>query len=223
MTWRRTPRWIALGGAALAATAGYVNATGYLGTAHRGLTHVTGQVTQLGIDLVLHDVASTLHVGSLVVAFIFGAMLSGALIRSTELTDAEQERYGVVLFLEAVLLGVAAVTRAVDVGPSELLVAAAMGLQNAMATTYSGAIVRTTHMTGIATDLGITFGRALRGRPTDRARLKLLSSLLGAFVAGGILGAAVHGALGRLALAPPAVALAVAAIFWVWLARSRSR
>ena len=36
-----------------------------------------------------------------------------------------------------------------------------MGTQNGMVTTVSTSIVRTTHLTGIATDAGLVLGRAL--------------------------------------------------------------
>lgn len=219
MSWRRTPRWIAFGGASLAAMAGYVNAAGYLGIAHRGVSHVTGQVTHIGIDLVARDGASVAQAGALVVAFFFGATLSGALIRTAEVTPAIQQRYGIALLIEATLLGAGAAMLASDWGAPELLVAVAMGLQNAMASTYSGAIVRTTHVTGIATDLGILFGRFLRGERLEAGNAVLLSLLLGAFVTGSAAGAASFALLGRYTLLPPAITLAVVAVLWMGLAR----
>ena len=54
-----------------------------------------------------------------------------------------------------------------------LLASAACGLQNALATTYSGAIVRTTHVTGIFTDLGIMLGAIFRGQTLDYRKAKL--------------------------------------------------
>lgn len=77
-----------------------------------------------------------------------------------------------------------------------------MGLQNATVTKISGARIRTTHVTGMVTDLGIEIGKfcyetVIRLRPgeglaavaADRAKLALLGSLLGAFIAGGVVGA----------------------------------
>jgi uncharacterized membrane protein YoaK (UPF0700 family) len=43
----------------------------------------------------------------------------------------------------------------------------ACGLQNAMATGYSGAVIRTTHVTGIVTALGIAVGLAARRERVD--------------------------------------------------------
>ena len=54
-----------------------------------------------------------------------------------------------------------------------LLAAMACGLQNAMATTFSGAAIRTSHLSGMFTDLGIGIGHALRGLPLQKRRLLL--------------------------------------------------
>lgn len=221
MSWRRTPRWIALGGAALALTSGYVNATGYLGIAHRGVSHVTGQVTQLGIDLATADGISAARAATLVMAFFGGAALAGAMIPTAEVTDASQQRYGLALIVESLLLGAGATMLAWDVGKPEWVIAAAMGLQNAMASTYAGAIVRTTHVTGITTDLGILLGRFVRGAPVEAGRVQLLALLFAAFLTGGVLGGAAFTELGRFTLVPPAIALAIAALVWLGLARSQ--
>lgn len=50
-----------------------------------------------------------------------------------------------------------------------------------MITTYSGAIIRTTHMSGIITDLGIMIGALLKGTPFDRRKAKLLMFIIGGF------------------------------------------
>jgi uncharacterized membrane protein YoaK (UPF0700 family) len=64
----------------------------------------------------------------------------------------------------------------------------ACGLQNAMATTYSGALVRTSHVSGMFTDLGIMVGHALRGLPPGRRRLALCALVICFFFFGGVVG-----------------------------------
>jgi len=72
-----------------------------------------------------------------------------------------------------------------------------MGLQNALVTKLSYGEMRTTHVTGIVTDLGIELGKlfywnvAIHGDKVvaNRARLRLLSSLLAMFFLGGVAGA----------------------------------
>ncbi len=75
-----------------------------------------------------------------------------------------------------------------------------MGLQNATVTKISGARIRTTHVTGMVTDVGIELGKLVYWNrdPTrsdilrvraDRPKLRLLGLLLGSFFAGGVFGA----------------------------------
>jgi uncharacterized membrane protein YoaK (UPF0700 family) len=66
--------------------------------------------------------------------------------------------------------------------------ACATGLQNAMASAYSGAVVRTTHVSGMFTDLGIYLGHALRGLPINMKRLQLSFLVISGFLCGGIFG-----------------------------------
>jgi uncharacterized membrane protein YoaK (UPF0700 family) len=71
-----------------------------------------------------------------------------------------------------------------------------MGLQNAMITKLSDAVIRTTHLTGMVTDIGIELGRMLlpdRGgdlsKKADASKVVLLSSLISLFFVGGVIGA----------------------------------
>ena len=64
----------------------------------------------------------------------------------------------------------------------------AAGMQNALATFFSGAVVRTTHVTGTATDVGIELASFMTGRSTDTWKLRLLTYFLFAFFLGGFLG-----------------------------------
>jgi uncharacterized membrane protein YoaK (UPF0700 family) len=98
-------------------------------------------------------------------------------------------RYGVALTCESILLFGAAHFLRSGSNNGDYLAAAACGLQNALATTYSGAIVRTTHITGLVTDLGIAAGLALRREVVDHRRVILHLTLVAGFVCGGILGA----------------------------------
>src|SRR3546814_9264229 len=81
----------------------------------------------------------------------------------------------------------------------------ACGLQNAMATTYSGAIARTTHLSGMFTDLGIMPGHALRGMPAARRRLALCVLIIGFFFIRGVLGPWLFERAGYGSLYVPAV------------------
>jgi uncharacterized membrane protein YoaK (UPF0700 family) len=81
----------------------------------------------------------------------------------------------------------------------------ACGLQNALATQYSAAVVRTTHITGIVTDLGIALGKFVAGRGVDGWRVWLYLGLLFGFASGGAAGGQAFHALGVGALWVPAI------------------
>jgi uncharacterized membrane protein YoaK (UPF0700 family) len=97
-----------------------------------------------------------------------------------------------------------------------------MGLQNAMITKISKAEIRTTHVTGLVTDIGIELGKlfywnlgeAQGGEKVraDRARLRLLSSLLGMFLAGALAGAFGFKYAGFVATIPLATILVALAV-----------
>lgn len=199
----RLATWVWVGAAALAFVAGIVNVVGYLGFEHQAITHLTGTTTLLGAALAGGQGDAALQLCGMVLAFVAGAALSGLLIQDSVLRLGR--RYGVALTLEALLL-VAAVPlfqRGLFAGP--MLAAGAIGLQNAMATTYSGAVVRTSHVSGMFTDLGIMIGHALRGLPLARRRLWLCLVIISAFLAGGVAGALVFAQAGYAALYVPAV------------------
>jgi uncharacterized membrane protein YoaK (UPF0700 family) len=98
----------------------------------------------------------------------------------------------------------------------------ACGLQNAMVSTYSGAVIRTTHISGMFTDLGIFLGHFLRGLPVDSRRLRLCFLIISGFLAGGIAGAAAFRHLGYSTLFIPAALTAITAIaYGAYLFRKR--
>lgn len=92
-----------------------------------------------------------------------------------------------------------------------------MGLQNAVITKISDAQIRTTHVTGMVTDIGIELGKLVypkrAGDPhpvwprLDRLGLHVL--LVSAFFAGGITGALAYQAIGFVTVVPTAVLLLV--------------
>ena len=105
---------------------------------------------------------------------------------------------------------------------AHFLASAACGLQNALATRYSGAVVRTTHLTGIVTDLGIMLGAKCRGEPIDGRKLQLFLVIIGGFIAGGTGGALAFSDYEQLALVlPAAVCLLMALAYHRFVRRQR--
>ncbi|KRG65117.1 membrane protein [Stenotrophomonas humi] len=183
----RLPTWVWIGAITLSCVAGMVNVVGFLGFEHQAVSHLTGTTSQLGMALAQGDWRSIGHLWGLLIAFSLGAMLSGLIIQDSALQLGR--RYGIALALESALLFVAIPLFKHQQIWGAMSAAMACGLQNAMATTFSGAVVRTTHLSGMFTDLGIGLGHLLRGLPLPLRRLTLSGLIISGFLAGGVLGA----------------------------------
>ena len=204
------PRWVWVGAGALACVAGMVNAVGFLGFEHQAITHLTGTTTLLGASIAAMDLRASLDLAGVALAFVLGAALSGMIIQDAMLRLGR--RYGVALALESVLLFASAVMFRRHETTGAILAAMACGLQNAMATTYSGAVVRTTHLSGMFTDLGIGLGHALRGLPLQKRRLMLCGLIIASFFLGGLLGAVLFARMSTDALLVPAMLTGVVGV-----------
>lgn len=218
----------------LATVAGFVNSCGFL-IIGSFTSHVTGNVGRLADDLALGKSDSAARAAVLVLAFFVGAFVTSMALESRVVTRRAHV-YGLLLLLEAVLLTgftefdrwVAPVTaRGQDAAAA--LLCAAMGLQNSLVTRLSGAVVRTTHLTGVVTDLGIEAARwfryarkkpalgirlTLSSHPADRPhvpKLALLATIFVAFVIGAAAGALGTQAFARNAMVVPILALTAAA------------
>ena len=181
------PRWVWVGAGLLACVAGMVNVVGYLSFEQQAVTHLTGTTTLLGEAVAKRDLHAISRLAGVALAFMAGAALSGMIVQDSTLKLGR--RYGVALVLESLLLFAAIPLFRHGQLAGALLAAMACGLQNAMVTTDSGAVVRTTHLSGMFTDLGIGLGHLMRGLPLPPRRLTLSGLIISGFLAGGILGA----------------------------------
>jgi uncharacterized membrane protein YoaK (UPF0700 family) len=182
--------------------AGGINAVGFLGMHHQAISHMSGTLTVLSNELAAGRFSLAVYAVAVVVSFFIGSVLSAAIIRESALKLGR--RYGVVLVIESALLFAACRMLMTGNYAGDCLAAMACGLQNAMATHYSGAVIRTTHMTGIITDIGIAVGLRLRGVAIDGRRVRLLLLLLAGFFCGGILGSLGYTHIGFATLLIPA-------------------
>ena len=205
------------GGIALAFNAGYVNSV-VLGFFDTPVSHMSGAVSRLGFYVTQRRGLETFESLMIIFGFILGGVLAGIFIGSTQLTPSR--RYGSVMMFEGVLLLLATVLLFEKVAVGLLLASIACGLQNGMSTTYCGIATRTTHVTGIVTDLGLMIGHWIRQHPIDKWKFNFLLFLLLAFGGGGVAGALGNILYGPLCLFAAAVACFVAgAIFFAVLHR----
>ncbi len=221
-------RWL---GVVLAFVAGAANAGGFL-VLHRYTSHMTGVLSSVADDLALGFWAAALGGLVLIACFLCGAA-STAILVNWGRRHGTAGVYALPTALEALLLLVFGAVGGwlgedpVWAGMSAGLLCYLMGLQNALITKAADAVIRTTHVTGMVTDLGIELGKMLYWNRLDhpdpalrvsasRAKLTVLSSLLGAFFVGGVCGALGFKAVGALAVAPLAGVLLVLAAPHVW-------
>ncbi len=164
-----------------------VNVIGLLGFDHQAVTHLTGSTSLFAEALAEGLPVKALHIAAIIGAFFVGTVVSGMVVKDSVLQLGRP--YGIALLLESVLLLLAMVLFNGRHAAGMYAAACASGLQNAMVSTYSGTVVRTTHISGMFTDLGIFVGHWLRGVPVDLRRVRLCFSVIGGFLVGGLAGA----------------------------------
>lgn len=221
MVLSKIPRWILIGVGILAFISGMVNVMAVLGFAHYAATHMTGLFSFFSIALARGEWAILFQTVGILVSFFMGAVVTGGILRDAHLKMGAH--YELVMVLEGVLLLVATYGFYSQRMWGEYAAAMAAGLQNAMVSTYSGTIIRTTHLTGVLTDLGVLIGHRLRGGPADQFKTKLFFTLIATFVSGGFLGAYFYLAWGALAMLVPAILVFVCALSYRVLSRNERR
>ncbi len=192
-------------GGILAFNAGAVNAGGFLVVAMY-TSHMTGFASLLADNLVLGNMKLVLGAIGALLAFTCGAAFTAIQVNWARQHGLRSE-YALPLLVEAVLLLLFGLMGATlnrqtpfAVPLTVLVLSFTMGLQNALVSKISSSQIRTTHMTGIVTDIGIELGKLLYWNRTaspfesrvraNRIKLRLFGTLLGAFIGGGIVGAA---------------------------------
>src|SRR5690606_2152620 len=179
----------------LSFVAGIVNVTGFL-SIHKLTTNVTGHFAFF-IDGIFRW---ELWQGSIylfyILSFLLGSFLSSALIELTNLRERANIFVLPTLLEVAVLILIPILVHLHAIPPPSLiacLLLFAMGVQNSFVTKISDAVVRTTHLTGLFTDLGIELSYFLfRKKPMDKKKLiatiKLRLFIICFFFLGGIMG-----------------------------------
>jgi uncharacterized membrane protein YoaK (UPF0700 family) len=181
------PKWIEYGAFVLAFVAGCINAIGLLGFEHQSVSHVSGTATLIGTSLLTSSGEKTLHLIGILVSFFIGAALSGFMLHGNALKLGKH--YDTALIIESCLIFIALYLLSEGSFYGHFAASTACGLQNALATTYSGAVIRTTHLTGIFTDLGLMLGEAFRGEVFDKRKAILFLLIIMGFILGGTSGA----------------------------------
>lgn len=212
----KLPKWVEVGGFFLTLNAGFINAVGLLGFKHQAVSHLTGTSTFLSLAIAQSNLEETTHLLFVMLSFILGAAYSGFIIGNTALKLGR--RYSLVLITESLLLFLSMYMLNHSLLIGHFFASAVCGLQNAMTSTYSGAVVRTTHVSGLFTDLGVALGLRFRGHKTDLRKITLYSVLIIGFIMGGIVGSFLFTIFLFSALLVPCILTAfIAMSYWVFL------
>jgi uncharacterized membrane protein YoaK (UPF0700 family) len=213
-------------GTALAFVAGAMNAGGFLAV-HQYTSHMTGIVSAMADNLATGTLDLVAAGFAALLAFLAGAACSAILVNFGR-RRALRSVFAAPLLLEAMLLlgfgllgARLAGTSALFVPITVLLLCFIMGLQNALITKLSYGEMRTTHVTGVVTDIGIELGKMLYWNGpvasglapvrANAARLGGLALLGGAFFAGALSGALAFQHVGYIATVPLAAILVMLA------------
>lgn len=207
--------------------AGAANAGGFLAV-QQYTSHMSGIVSAMADHIVLGWTTLFLQGLAALLSFVVGSASSAIIINLARRAHLRSE-YALPLMVEAVLLmcfgllgGHLGQLRWLFVPATVMLLCFIMGLQNAMVTKVSRAEIRTTHVTGMVTDVGIELGKLVywnvaasdEKTPAVRAnreKLKTLSMLIGLFFGGGVVGALGFAHIGFAATLPLAGLLLVLA------------
>ncbi len=171
--------------AILAFQAGFLNAFGFI-VCGRYVSHVTGFGTQIGIAVAQRNVGFALELIGFPVSFILGSWVNG-ILTSAKIDQGKKPRYDVVLILQPIIILLLIylgrkghfgkfAEELLDVRDFALLFTLVFvcGLQNACIATLTKGQIRTTHLTGISTDLGTDLARIMFGRlKSEEAKLNL--------------------------------------------------
>lgn len=207
-------------------TAGMVNATGLFAFSVL-TTNVTGHAALLAHKLATGDLRSARMVGLWLLLFLAGAFFSS--FCTGKIGQHKRFGYTIPIISEItilVLVGGFGYTFDRSIIKTEYFAGSllfAMGMQNALVSTISGYIVRTTHLTGMFTDLGIDLYTLIStdSKNTGSLRKKIILRLviIFFFLAGCIVGGYSYLRLEYFSFYIPAGILVVAMFYDVFRIR----
>lgn len=205
--------------------AGATNAGGFLAV-KLYTSHMSGIVATMADFLILGDMRVVFAGMGALMSFLMGAATTAVMVNWAHRENLHSV-YALPLAMESALLLVFGVVGGllnhrgfVSVSITAMLLCYLMGLQNALITKISGARIRTTHVTGMVTDIGIELGKLLYWNQltqhgtvakvrANRSHLLALCGLVTLFFCGGLTGAFGFSHFGFVFTLPLAILLGV--------------
>jgi len=174
--------------ALLAFIAGIVNTVGFLQFG-AFVSHMSGHASRSAVEYAEGNSSVALVFLLELVFFVVGAFTTAFLLHGHTVVEKRVKFTGPVLLEALCILGFLLLTEyhglfwvSLDqISLSTLILAYAMGLQNAMLRHTSGTIIRTTHITGVVTDIGIELGAAFYSAKNALIRERAITAGIDAF------------------------------------------
>ena len=168
----------------LTCLAGAVNAISIFGYDGTTVSHLTGLVSKVAINITEGSFSDVWEVLRVISLFFIGAILSGFI--TGERAFYLYKSYGFIILTIGILI---IIPYFLPIKYSVLVFAFVMGLQNGMVVSFKGVVVRMTHMSGNITDLGVFIGYKLRGNKNEKYITGLIPFLaIVSFLIGGTIG-----------------------------------
>lgn len=204
----------------LAFVAGLVNVVGFFAV-QRLTTNVTGHFAFFVDEFFKLDFVQAVIYFLYILFFLLGSFTSNFIV---EIISRKSERYMYIVpagFESTILLVIALSGRALIISNPNLIAFSllfAMGLQNSLVTSISNAVIRTTHLTGLFTDLGIELSQLFFYKTIEQKKklissIKLRLSIISFFFIGGIIGGVFYTKVGIYTLLIGTIALILGLIY----------
>ena len=205
----------------LAMNAGMINVLGLISLLHQSVSHMTGNASLIALSLADQDYSSVIFLVLVVISYVLGSSYSGFILGNSHFQLGR--RYGLPLTLVTIFILLCWLFINEYPRYALLWACASMGIQNAMVSHYKGAIIRTTHLSGVLTDLGLALGYFFRGLKNDPKKIILHLLILIGFITGSIVAAISYPYLQLNAfLIPAGLSFLLSLIYWIlYLRHSR--
>lgn len=178
----------------LTCLAGAVNAISIFGYNGTTVSHLTGLVSKVAINITNGSPEGVWEVLRVILLFFLGAIISGFV--TGERKFYLHRRYGYIIIAIGLFI---IIPYFLPIKYSILVFAFIMGLQNGMVVSFRGVVVRMTHMSGNITDLGVFIGYKLRGNKNEEFVTGLIPFVaIFSFIIGGILGVLLYSWIGNV-------------------------
>ena len=191
----------------LSFVAGLVNVVGFF-SVQKLTTNVTGHFAFFIDEVFKLNFEKAFHLALFVIFFLLGSFFANFMVE-TYSRIRESQIYVLPIITEALILSTIAFsgTYLIKESPDTIAFSLlfAMGMQNSLVTSISKSIVRTTHLTGLFTDMGIELSQLFFYKDKFHKRrliksIKLRLTIIFMFFAGGVSGGILYEHYGIKAL-----------------------